>query len=220
MRAGPSPRKQTTALRGRVGTFKDSAPKRRPMTAAAVDRAARALARHERRLKTGRRLTVLAIVLAALTVVSSPPLAIALAMGATFEAVVCLVTVLRRRALIARLAVEPDAYAIPVVREFGVRLADPGQRERLGRWLVEVLSEAGRPESLYLADRVSEYAVQIRAVAFDLMAPDARVQPVSVATCRRLLTAATESPLYNPQLPAVDLGSALFRIHAGISGPA
>jgi hypothetical protein len=220
MRRPHPPRKQATASRGAVGTFKGDAPTRKPMTAAAVDRAARALARHERRLQTGRCLTVVCAVLAAFAVVVSPPLAIALALGAGFEAVVYVVTVARRRALIARLAVEPDAYGIAAVREFGARLAGPGQRERLGRWLVEVLDEAGRPESLYLADRVSEYAIQIQAVAFDLMAPDARVQPVSVATCRRLLTVATESPLYNPQLPAVDLGSALFRIHAGISGPA
>jgi hypothetical protein len=219
MRGSRSSRKLTRSSRRPVGTFKEDAPKRKPMTAAAVDRAARALARQQRRLQTGRRLTAGAAVLAALAMVVSAPLAIALALGAGFEALVCVVTVARRRALIARLAVEPDAYAIPAVREFGARLAGAGQRERLGRWLVEVLDEAGRPESLYLADRVSEYAAQIRAVAFDLMAPGARVQPVSAATCRRLLTVAAESPLYNPQLPAVDLGSALFRIHAGISGP-
>jgi hypothetical protein len=48
------------------------------------------------------------------------------------------------------------------------------------------------------------------------MSPESCVQPVSLATCRRLLTMASDSPLYNENLPAVDLGSALFRIRAGI----
>jgi hypothetical protein len=189
------------------------------VTAAAIDGAAGALERRERRVHTGRRVAAAAAALAALALPLSTPLAIALILGAAAETSLCALAHSRRRALIARLAVESDAYVIPAVREYGDLLVGPRQRERLGRWLVEVVDDAGYPDSLYLAERVAEHAGQIRAVAAELMAPGACVQPVSAATCRRLLTVATESPLYNPHLPAVDLRSMLFRIHTGISAP-
>jgi hypothetical protein len=189
------------------------------VTAAAVDGAAGALERRERRVRTGRRVAAGAVALAALALPFSTPLAIAFVLGAAVETSLCALARSRRRGLIARLALESEAYVIPAVREYGAHLVGPLQRERLGRWLVEVLDDAGHPDSLYLADRVAEHAGQIQAVAAELMAPGARVHPVSAATCRRLLTVATESPLYNPHLPAVDLRSTLFRIHAGISAP-
>lgn len=189
------------------------------MTSAAVEGAARALEHRERRARAGSRVAAAAAALAALAVPVSTPLAIAFLLGAAVETSLCALAHSRRRTLVARLALEPDAYVIPAVREYGAHLVGPRQRERMGRWLVEVVDDAGHFDSLYLADRVAEYAGQIRAVAAELMAPGARVQPVSAATCRRLLTVATESPLYNPHLPAVDLRSTLFRIHAGISAP-
>jgi hypothetical protein len=184
------------------------------MTAVAVERAAGVLERRERRRHTGLRLAAAAAVLTAPVMLVLPSLGVALLAGSAAQSMLCLIECVRRRDLIARLAVEPAAYAIPAVREYGARLQ--AQRTRFGMWLVEVVDRAGEPESMYLADRVARYRAELRAAAHELMAPDARVEPVSVATCRRLLTMAAESPLYNPNLPAVDLGSALFRIRAGI----
>ena len=65
-------------------------------------------------------------------------------------------------------------------------------------------------------DSPTDVAEEIHAAAQELMAPGSSVQPVCLATCRRLLTMATDSPLYNENVPAVDLGSALYRIRAGI----
>jgi hypothetical protein len=189
------------------------------MTAVAVEHAARALARRERRRHTGFLLAIGAAVLAVPALPMLPSLGVALLAGSAVQSVLCVIERVRLRDLIARLAMEPAAYAIPAVRDYGARLQ--AQRARFGLWLVEVVDRAGEPETMYLADRVSRYRAELRAAAHELMAPDSRVEPVSVATCRRLLTMAAESPLYNPNVPAVDLGSALFRIRAGIvSDPA
>ena len=184
------------------------------MTDPAVERAARMLAHRRERLRAG---LVLAAVMAALALAVLPlssRLAIALAAGALAQLLACGAQHGRIDALVGRLALEPAAYAIPAVREYGARLAR--ERASLGAWLVEVLDEAGRPDSLYLCDRVAHYAEEIHAAAEELMAPGSSVQPVCLATCRRLLTVATDSPLYNENVPAVDLGSALYRIRAGI----
>jgi hypothetical protein len=144
----------------------------------------------------------------------SSRLSVALVAGALAQLLACAVQRARIDGLVSRLALDPAAYAIPAVREYGARLAR--ERASLGAWLVEVLDEAGRPDSMYLADRVAHYAEEIHAAAEELMAPGSSVQPVCLATCRRLLTMATDSPLYNENVPAVDLGSALYRIRAGI----
>jgi hypothetical protein len=185
------------------------------MTPVALERAEQALARRARRTRMGLVLATSAALAALPAALLSRPFAIALVVGAVGQLVVCLVAQGRVRALVAHLALDPAAYTIPAVHDYGARLVR--RRARFGRWLWQVLEEAGDPNSMYLADRVADYAGQIRAAAVELMAPDSWVEPVSVATCRRLLTMAADSPLYNPNVPAVDLGSALFRIRAGIA---
>jgi hypothetical protein len=184
------------------------------MTDPAVERAGRTLAHRRHRMLTGLALAGVAAGLAVAVLPLSSRLSIALAAGALAQLLASALHRARIDALVARLALEPAAYAIPAVREYGARLAR--ERASLGAWLVEVLDEAGRPDSLYLSDRVAHYADEIHAAAQELMAPGSAVQPVCLATCRRLLTAATDSPLYNENVPAVDLGSALYRIRAGI----
>jgi hypothetical protein len=188
------------------------------MTAPAVERAERMLAQRARTIRTGLVLAATAAVLAPAALALSPQLSLALLVGAVVQLVACAVQRARIAGLVGRLALDPAAYAIPAVRDYGVRLTL--QRARLGAWLVEVIDEADRPESLYLADRVAHYRAEILAAAHGLMAPEASVEPVCLATCRRLLTMAPDSPLYNDNLPAVDLGSALYRIRAGIAADA
>jgi len=184
------------------------------MTDPAVERAERILAHRRQRMRAGLVVAAVAAALALAVLPLSPRLSIALAAGGFVQLLACGIQRARIDGLVARLALEPAAYAIPAVRDYGARLTR--ERARLGAWLVEVLDDAGRPDSLYLSDRVAHYAEEIRAAAHELMAPGASVQPVCLATCRRLLTMATDSPLYNENVPAVDLGSALYRIRAGI----
>jgi hypothetical protein len=145
-----------------------------------------------------------------------PALGIALATGAAVEGAIALGCVVRRRCRIEELALQPAAYAIPEVRAFGARLAAPRQREQLGRCLLSLVRGAFDPGALYLGDRVARYARELEGIARDLLSPRVRVQPVCAATCHWLLTHGAESPLYNPRLPAEDLGSILYRIRAGI----
>jgi hypothetical protein len=114
------------------------------------------------------------------------------------------------------LATDPGAYALPDVRALGKRLVTDTTRRRLAGWLWEVIREAGQPGSLYLEDRVRAHSHQLRALARDLSASNVVVQATSMATCVRLLTSAAESPLYNPNLPAEQLMSMLFRIRLGV----
>ena len=61
------------------------------------------------------------------------------------------------------------------------------------------------------------YSGQIELLANDLASPIAQIRPSSAAACLRLLTHASESPLYNPDVPAEELPAAIRRIRLGIS---
>jgi hypothetical protein len=149
-------------------------------------------------------------------VFDSAALALAFAVGAGFEVLVGAWSFVSRRELIARLALEPDAYEIPEVEAYGVHLARPRYRRVLAEGIRKMIREALRPDNLYLGDRVLRYARELEAVARDLLTPGVRVHPAAVARCRRLLTEAADSPLYNAKLPAEDIPQILRRIRAGI----
>ena len=125
-----------------------------------------------------------------------------------------------RRLLLERLSLEPDALAIPEVRAFGERLTTPRARARLAAAITSMVGDAFKPASrlrcLFLVDRVAAYARELDAIARDLCSPSVRVDPVSAARCRWLLTNAAENPLYDRRLPAEELGSILQRIRAGM----
>ena len=189
-----------------------------------MDVTARALEGAARRLRDRRRWGVEAIALAgicgllaaAAAVVSVQRLALALAAGAAVEALLGVIALAGRRELISELAVEPEAYVIPDVSRYGNRLAAQKERERLARSIRGLLTTPRSCSPLFLVDRVATNARELDALASDLLSPANRVHPISALICLRLLTRGTESPLYNPRLPAEDLGSLLRRIRAGI----
>ena len=174
----------------------------------------------QRKRRFAREAAVLAILtgMAALVVLSSSlRLAGALAIGAGLELLFAAGALHSRRERISRLALDSTAYHLPEVDRYGSRLVRPNERERLAAWIREVVAEAHLPGSLYLPDRVARFARELEALARDLASSAARVQPASVVACRRLLTHAPESPLYNPRLSAEELASALRRIRGGIA---
>ena len=185
------------------------------MIARYVDDAAEQI-RHKRRRTLESAALAAGCALLAWLALDSASLALGLAAGAGFEVVVAGWSLLSRRELIARLALEPDAYAIPEVEAYGAHLTRPRHRRTLAQSIRKMIREALRPDSLYLGDRVLRYARDLEAVARDLLTPNVRVHPVSVARCRRLLTEAAESPLYNAKLPAEEIPQILRRIRAGI----
>ena len=154
----------------------------------------------------------------------STPLAIALVTGAAVEIVLFLAAFVGRRTLIEQLALDPSAYALPEVEAFGSRLVEPKARARLAASIRSMLDENAKSQGrrvvaagvYYLRGRVARYSRELEAIAAALLSPSVRVQPVSAARCRWLLTQAAESPLYNPRIPAEDLGVALRRISDGL----
>jgi len=155
-----------------------------------------------------------AAALVALT--QSTTLAISFGLGVLVMALLAFSDTCRRRELLARLALNPNAYVVPEVKRYGDYLVGPRGRKRLAASLDRVLSHAGTPMSYCIGERVNKFRDEIEALAASLRAPKNDIEPTSVALCWRLLTRAAESPLYNGNIPADDLGFQVQRIQAGI----
>jgi hypothetical protein len=186
------------------------------MHARDVEQAASDLARRKRRAVEAAVLGALSAALALAVAFLSLPLTVAFGTGALVELIVAAGAVFLRRSQIARLALDPAAYAIAEVEAYGRKLTRPPERARLAAWLEEIRAEANLPGSLYLADRVWRVAHELEALARELVSPAVAFEPVAAVACRRLLTHAVESPLYNPRVPADELELALRRIRAGM----
>jgi hypothetical protein len=186
------------------------------MDVGTLEGAAEELRRRRRRAVEAAVLGAVASVLAGGALLVSSTLAVALAAGAALQTAIALAVADGRRELIARLALDPSAYVLAEVHRYGTRVAGPSRRARLAAWLFEVASEATLPGTLYLRDRVTLVANELEALAHELGSAIS-VQPATVVACERLLTRPTESPLYNPRLPADDLRLALRRIRANLT---
>jgi hypothetical protein len=189
------------------------------MTAREIDNAAERLdhLRHHRRSRLV--MSMAAVGLAAVALIVSNALAISMVLGVASLLLLALGDTVRRRDLIARLALNEHAYAVPEVRRYGAALVMLRGRRRVAASLERVLADAGAPGTYYLAKRVHDNRREIRALAKALRAPGTEAEPTSIALCWRLLRSGAESPLYNWHLPAEDLGIAVRRIRAGVRPP-
>jgi hypothetical protein len=186
------------------------------MTARQVDRAAERLEGIRQRRRGRLAAAAFAAAAAAVALTQSTTLAISLGVGVAVMALLAFNDTCRRRELLARLALNPNAYVMPDVQRYGDSLVAQRGRERLAAALERVLSHAGTPASYCIGERVNKFRAEIEALAASLRAPKTRIEPTSVALCWRLLTRAAESPLYNGNIPADDLGFQVQRILAGI----
>jgi hypothetical protein len=189
------------------------------MTARQVDRATERLEGLRQKQRGRLAVCIAAAVAAAFALTDSITLAISLGAGVLVMVLLVISDTCRRRELLARLALNPNAYVLPDVQRYGDQLVAPRGRERLAASLERLLSHAGTPASYCIGERVNKYRGQIEALADSLRAPRTQVEPTSVALCWQLLTRAAESPLYNGNIPADDLGFQVQRIQAGISRP-
>jgi hypothetical protein len=155
-----------------------------------------------------------ALVLASVAVV--PRLALDLAVACVLCAAVAAIARAARQELIERLAADSDAYCIPEVRRYGGRLTASMERRRLANSIDGLVAAPG-PCTITLSDRVDANADELRLLADELRSPETNVNPASIALCRRLLTRAASSPLYNDRLPPDDLTAALRRIRSGVN---
>jgi hypothetical protein len=159
---------------------------------------------------------LLCALLAAVTSLVMVAIGVSLAVGATVGIVVAVGNLAAYREAVARLALDPSAYAIPEVSRYGGRFATATERARLARSLRNIVRESALPECWFLADRVRCHAQQLESLASDLARPHVSIRPASAIACRRLLTIGAESPLYNPTIPSDELDAALLRIRLGI----
>ena len=186
------------------------------MNARAVEAAAAELERKRRRGLEGGALGGLVAVAAGAGAAVSPRVALLLGVAATLQVSIAVYALLRRRALIGRLALEPAAYAIPEVERFGSRVSGEHERVRLAGWISSLVQEPEQPTAFTLPERVRQFARELESLARDFVSPSVRVQHASAVAARRLLTHPVSSPLYNPDLTTEDLAAALFRIRSGI----
>lgn len=182
-----------------------------------LEQAARDLRRLRRRAVDAGSLLAAATAAAAIALLVAPALAGPLSAGAALEALLLVLALYGYRERIALLALEPSAYVLPEVERYGRRVVEPRQRARLAAWILEVLADAHLSGNLFLSERAARFAHELEEIAKDLVRPEARVQPASAVACKRLLTHAVESPLYNPRVPTDELRLALRRIRAGIT---
>ena len=177
------------------------------------------LAHRRRRWREAGALSVVAALAGGLAFLVSTRLGIALEVAAAVQATVALAALLGRRALIGDLALAPEAYVIPEVAAFGHRVAGAKERRRLARWIQSIVRDTDARGAYYVRRRVRRFARELESLARDLSSPALRLSPPAAVACRRLLTYAVESPLYNPNLTDEDLAAALLRIRAGFRSP-
>lgn len=150
------------------------------------------------------------------------PAAVALLAGAGTALAVTLLARGERRRLLLILVAQGDATSIHEVSAFAHVLCTPLARARLAAALLAA-ADAGRTgaQSVMLVDpaRADEFGDRLRALADALIAPSVRVSASAIAICRRLLSEAAISPLYNPRLPSRDLRRVLELVEREVAGP-
>ena len=190
------------------------------MDAEIVSRAAGELASLRRLARQQAAVALAAALIAAPTALLDPRLALGLGVGASLEGFLTFTTVIRRRTLVTSLALHREAYLLPDVRRYGIRLATMKSRRAFAMVIASLLRDAGGSRTgVELVERVIWQAPALAALARALLQPENAVEPTAMAACAQLLRDGRASPLLNPALPRADLEDVLCRIHAGISPP-
>jgi hypothetical protein len=117
----------------------------------------------------------------------------------------------RRWDLLDRLALDREAYRIPEVRLRADRAATMGSRHVLAECIRHLLDPPGYP----CAARVRAEAEGLEALAHELDDPTLFLDPACAVACKRLLTEADVSPLFNETLPADDTSARIRQIRTG-----
>src|SRR3954453_8885962 len=127
------------------------------MTAHEIDKAGEELESMSHRRRARLALGITAAGLAGATLLFSGALALSLLAGVGCSLALVAVDTVRRRELLAGLALNRHAYSLPEVRRYGANLVMLRGRRRLATALEKVLANAGAPGSYYLSDRVNAF---------------------------------------------------------------
>jgi hypothetical protein len=124
-----------------------------------------------------------------------------------------------RRRLLIRLVSQDDAWAIEEVKRAAARLTSPAERRRLATGLRRAAAAAvPRHAEFSLVDpfRATEFDERLRRLAATIADDDVPFRAPGAALCRRLLSEARLSPLYNPNLAESDLDRVIARIESAV----
>ena len=175
------------------------------------------LARRSREFAVGSLTLAVAAFLAAWT--ASLQLAFSLGFGAAVGLAFGYLARSERSNLLTRLVAQGDTSRVSEAEAHARKLAAPSMRMRLARGL-EGAAAAGRPgfreHTWIIPERafdICEELLRLAAAFRDMTVP---VTPTSAALCRRMLCEAAASPLYNRNIPKIELARLLQAIAAGI----
>jgi hypothetical protein len=139
-------------------------------------------------------------------------LAIPLLVAGIALAFLGLAAFVRRDCLLDEVASDRDAFALPAVRRYGVRLTTM-ERRRDDAASIRLLL---RSRELATAERIEANRAALEYLARELERDELVFDPVCAVKLEHLLLRPEESALFRAELPASDLNSALVQIAAGL----
>ena len=161
---------------------------------------------------------VLAVILLALSLVATqavPSLAVPMGVGAAFILARCVRVTVLRSDMLERLRADRDAYAIAEVHDRAAKSLCMRHRRREAAAIRHILAEP-RPGAT-LSARRSACEEVLQTLAVELEDETLALEPAAAIACGRLLADASQSPLFNPGIPADDLNSQILRIRSGLT---
>jgi hypothetical protein len=154
-----------------------------------------------------------------LVVLGHHTVGIPLLVGAAGAALLAALSFNDRNRLLVRLVAQDDARSIAEVERAAERLVSAPERRRLAEGLARAAEAADPREAAFsTVDALRAAEAQQRlsglAAAFDDQAVP--LQPPGAALCRRMLSDAVLSPLYNPAIPEAELDRVIERIERAV----
>jgi hypothetical protein len=169
-----------------------------------------------------RRVTIgvtLSLLGAILVVLGAERVGIPLLIGAAAAALLVALGQGDRRRMLVRLVAQDDAWSIEEVRQAAERLVSPSERRRLATGLRRA-AEAALPRhaefSLVDPFRATDVRHRLEILATAVADDEVHLRPAGAALCRRLLSEARLSPLYNAGIDESELDRLIDRIAGSI----
>jgi hypothetical protein len=158
----------------------------------------------------------------AFAVVGQDAVGVPILIGAGAGALLVALARNERRRLLVRLVAQDDAWSIEEVKRAASRLLSAAERRRLSRGLVRAAEAAvprGAQFSVVAPWQAASAELRLRRLAALIDDQAVPLRAAGAALCRRFLSDAFLSPLYNPNLPEPDLERTLAVIERAIRAP-
>jgi hypothetical protein len=154
-----------------------------------------------------------------LVVLGRHTVGIPLLVGAAAAALLAALSFDDRSRLLVRLVAQGDARSIAEVERAAERLVSAPERRRLAEGLTRAAEAADPGEAAFSAVdalRAAEAHQRLCGLAVAFGDQAVPLQPPGAALCRRMLSDAALSPLYNPAIPEAELDRVIERIEHAV----